>query len=114
MKTLPTSEGWAPRRVRRYGLLLAALLLGACGGERLSGHYADPRGVTDYEFRPDGRVFISVMGTTTLASYRLLDDRVVIDGPEGSTVLRRNAEELEGPLGLRLIRATTAPVRGDS
>jgi hypothetical protein len=98
-----------PRRPsRRICLLLAVLLLVSCDGERLTGRYADPRGVTDYEFRPDGRVFISVMGTTTLASYELLEDRVVIDGPEGVTVLRRHEDELEGPLGLRLIRAQPA------
>jgi hypothetical protein len=86
-------------------------MLWSCGGESLSGRYADPRGVTDYEFQPDGRVFISVMGTTTLGSYELQDDRVVIEGAEGVTVLRRHQDELEGPLGLRLIRSTVPGTR---
>lgn len=102
---LQTLSSGCPRLI---ALIPAALLIGACGVERISGRYADPRGVTDYEFRPDGRVFISVMGTTTLASYRLLDDRVVIEGRDGVTVLRRHNDELEGPMGLRLIRTPPA------
>jgi hypothetical protein len=85
------------------GLALAAAIAG-CGAEGLTGEYRDPRGVTGYEFEPDGRVFISVMGTMTAASYELEGDRVLIDGPEGIVVLVRKGEELEGPLGLRLLR----------
>jgi len=85
------------------GLLLAWIAVG-CTAEGLSGEYRDARGVTGYAFEPDGRVFISVMGTTTAATYQLEADRVLIDGPEGIVVLYRNGEELEGPLGLRLIR----------
>jgi hypothetical protein len=70
----------------------------------MAGEYHDQRGVTAYEFEPDGRVFISVMGTTTAASYELDGDRVLIDGSEGIVVLRRVGEELHGPLGLKLIR----------
>ena len=84
------------------GLLLAAGIAGC--GEGLSGEYRDPRGVTGYEFEPDGRVFISVMGTMTAATYELEDDRVLIDGAEGTVVFMRRGENLEGPMGLELIR----------
>jgi hypothetical protein len=94
--------------MRRRASLLASLLLvlgaAGCGGGGLAGEYRDPRGVTGYEFEPGGRVFISVMGTMTAATYELDGDRVLITGPEGTTVLLRRGEELEGPMGLALIR----------
>ena len=89
------------------GLLVCAIfamcVLG-CSADGLSGEYRDPRGVTGYEFEPDGRVFITVMGTMTTGTYELEADRVLIEGPEGIVVLIRKGEDLEGPLGLRLIR----------
>jgi hypothetical protein len=103
MRRPPTPSGWPGRSARRLAATLIFVLLGGCGGDGLSGRYADPRGATDYEFRADGRVFISIMGTTTLATYELVEDRVVIDGPDGITVLYHHEDELQGPLGLRLI-----------
>jgi hypothetical protein len=95
------------RRASFYHLLAIfaiALLHVGCSGGGLAGEYRDQRGVTGYEFKPNGRVFISVMGTTTAATYELEGDRVLINGTDGIVALHRSGEELHGPLGLKLIR----------
>jgi hypothetical protein len=84
--------------------MLIALACAGCSRDGLAGEYRDQRGVTGYEFEPNGRVFISVMGTTMAATYELEGDRVLIDSASGIVVLRRAGEELHGPLGLKLIR----------
>jgi hypothetical protein len=79
----------------------------ACSSGGLSGEYHDQRGVTRYEFERNGRVFISVMGTTTAARYTLEDNRVLIDGMDGVIVFRRVGDELSGPLGITLTHVAT-------
>lgn len=100
-------QRFAGRPITARGGLLASLLLvlgAGCSGGGLSGEYRDQRGVTGYEFEPDGRVYISVMGTMTAATYEVDNDRVLIAGPQGTTVLLRRGDALEGPMGLALVR----------
>lgn len=87
------------------GLVAAAA---GCGGD-FSGTYADEAGVTRYEFRPDGRVQIDVLGTTVIAEYTLDGDRVLVTSPQGTVVLTRNEDRLYGPMGLELLRNGNKP-----
>lgn len=96
----------------QLAIVSIAVLCAGCTRGGIAGEYRDQRGVTAYEFEPNGRVFISVMGTTTVARYELEGDRVLINGSEGIVVLNRTGEELHGPLGLRLVRITQTGPRG--
>lgn len=84
-------------------LIAAAALacLGACG-PRVAGVYVDASGATQYEFRPGGEVYISVLGTTVTAQYEVNAERVLVSGPQGAIVLIRKHGRLEGPMGLEL------------
>ncbi len=79
-------------------------ILDLCGSG-LSGEYTDEMGLTHYQFEPDGRVFVSVLGTTSAGQYELDGDRVLLTGPQGTLVLTRRGENLEGPMGLKLIKS---------
>lgn len=83
--------------------LLAAThaLLWGCG-QRVTGIYVDSSGATQYEFRPGGEVFITVLGTTVTARYEENAERVLISGPQGTLMLIRKNGRLEGPMGLEL------------
>lgn len=84
---------------------LAGLCWAAAGcGDDFNGTYADEAGVTRYEFHPDGRTQIDVLGTTVLAEYRLDGDRVLVTSPQGTVVLTRSEDRLYGPMGLELVR----------
>lgn len=89
---------------RRIGSLALVLWLGiaGCARDELRGTYEDELGMTRYEFRGDGRVHVSVLGTTVLAEYRLDQDKVLVSGPQGTLVLSRRNNELHGPMGLVL------------
>ncbi|HVZ31645.1 MAG TPA: hypothetical protein VG963_04420, partial [Polyangiaceae bacterium] len=91
-------------RLRRAALAcIAAIGLAACS-PRVAGIYVDPSGATQYEFRPDGKVYISVLGATVTASYEVNAERILVMGPQGSVVLIRRKDRLEGPMGLELKR----------
>lgn len=81
-----------------------ALSLWACGNAGLSGTYEDESGITSYEFRRDGAVYMSVLGTTVAAEYRLDGDKVLVTSPQGTLVLTRADGRLFGPMGLELAR----------
>lgn len=85
-------------------VVVGALIAGAACGGALSGTYADDAGVTSYEFGPDGRARISVLGTTVVAEYTLDGDRVLVTSPQGTVVLTRDEDRLYGPMGLELVR----------
>lgn len=91
----------------RKPLLVAVLALAAqtvlwgCG-QRVTGIYVDSSGATQYEFRPGGEVFISILGTTVTARYEVNAERILVTGPQGSVVLIRKDGRLEGPMGLEL------------
>jgi|GEM_PF-2215677 len=93
------------RRASRLRLgaltLLAPALLWACAPP-LAGVYSDASGATQYEFRPNGTVYISVLGATATAQYEVSSDRVLISGPQGTVVLIRKQGRLQGPMGLEL------------
>lgn len=93
-------------RGRRVGVLLLTgwLALAGCARDELRGTYEDELGVTRYEFQGNGRVHVSVLGTTVLAEYRLDNDKVLVSGPQGTLVLTRRNDELHGPMGLVLAR----------
>lgn len=83
-------------------IALASLSLGACARSPV-GTYADASGATRYEFRPDGQVFISVLGTTVSAAYEANPERILVSGPQGTVVLLRKEDRLQGPMGLELL-----------
>jgi len=81
--------------------LCISLLLIGCG-HSVSGVYADASGSTQYEFLPDGKVYISVLGATASGRYEANPDRVLVSGPQGTVVLVRGPNSLHGPMGLEL------------
>lgn len=83
--------------------LAAALLLAACE-ERLDGTWDDTSGNLSYEFRPDGRVRIQALGSVVSGEYTLDGDRVVLTSPQGTVVLQRAGDKLDGPMGARFTR----------
>lgn len=93
---------------------LLTLFGSGCSGPSPSGIYADSSGVTRYEFRTDGRVYISVLGATVTGAYETDRDRILISGPQGTVVLLRKADRLQGPMGLELLPQPDQPAsRGD-
>jgi hypothetical protein len=105
------SARWRPATA---AALVALLTLG-CGGPSPVGIYADASGATRYEFRPDGRVFISVLGATVTGAYETDRDRILISAPQGTVVLVRKDGRLQGPMGLELLPLPDhPPSRGDN
>lgn len=78
-------------------------ILGACG-QGISGTFEDEMGISRYEFTRGGRVYMSVMGVEAAGEYEIEGERIVLEGPNGTMVLHRSGEDLEGPMGLKLIR----------
>ena len=85
-------------------LCLSSLIAGCHAS--VTGTYTDTSGVTEYEFRPDGKVFISVLGATVSGSYEVNAERVLITAPQGTVLLIRSEDSLHGPMGLELTRKT--------
>lgn len=93
-----------PRGIALAGLCLTSALAGC--SPPIAGTYTDTSGVTQYEFHPDGRVFISVLGATVSGSYEVNSERVLITAPQGTVLLIRGENSLQGPMGLELTRKT--------
>jgi hypothetical protein len=91
-------------RRREIWPLLALLALAGCSQADLVGTYEDELGITRYEFQGEGRVHVSVLGTTVVADYLLENDKVLVTGPQGTLVLTRRNDDLLGPMGLILTR----------
>lgn len=89
-------------------VLLASSTLGACARSPV-GVYADASGATRYEFRPDGQVYISVLGTSVSGAYEANRERILISSPQGTLVLLRKADRLQGPMGLELLPQPAQP-----
>jgi len=89
--------------LRKWLPLLAALLLAACGA-KLEGTYADPMGLSKYEFRPGGKVYVSLLGAKTEMKYEIDGSNVKILGAGGANQVLTLLEDgsLEGPLGIKL------------
>lgn len=93
------------RLASRRTLLIWPLLLvvSACGSS-FSGKYTDAAGISEYEFRNDGKVYISVFGATASGTYEVDRDRILITSPQGTVVFARDKDRLIGPMGLELER----------
>jgi hypothetical protein len=91
----------APRRT----LLIAPVLLAiAACGPSINGTYSDASGIAEYEFRSDGKVYITVFGATASGTFEVDRDRVLITSPQGTVVFTRDKDRLIGPMGLELHR----------
>ena len=90
--------------IRRSVTILALLAFAAACGDDVSGTYADEGSVTAYQFHGDGRVTISVLGTTVPAEYSQQGDRVLVTSAQGTVVLREQDDRLYGPMGLELVK----------
>jgi hypothetical protein len=56
-----------------------------------------------YDFKSDGKVYMSTLGIQTAAEYEIDDDKVIIKGRKGNLVLDLKADgTLSGPLGMVL------------
>lgn len=91
------------RTMRAAAAATLAGFLAACS-QGISGTFEDEMGVSRYEFTRGGRVYMSVMGVEAAGEYELDGERIVLQGPNGTTVLHRDGENLKGPMGLKLIR----------
>lgn len=79
-----------------------ALLLTACGSG-LSGEYSDQAGMLQYDFKSDGKVYMTTFGIQVASEYRVDDDKVIIQGSNGNMVLdMKDDGTLSGPLGMVL------------
>lgn len=83
--------------------LLALTLLAACG-PKIEGTYADKIGLTEYEFRSGGKVYLRTLGTETELKYSLDGDKVTIELPTGGNQVFTLLENghLQGPLNISL------------
>jgi hypothetical protein len=101
----PTSRRSGPgRALSLLPALLLALALAACGA-KMEGSYADPAGLTKYEFEPSGKVYLSVLGVRSEAKYEVDGKHIKITGGAADMILtRQEGGSLEGPLGVKFRR----------
>ena len=93
----------------RACLVLAALCLAVSGCQpTAAGAYRAEGGEVVYRLEPDGRAYVTVLGTTVAATYTADAERVIVSGPQGTTVLARREGALLGPTGLVLYRVDTS------
>jgi outer membrane lipopolysaccharide assembly protein LptE/RlpB len=80
-----------------------ALALTACG-KSLDGKYKDQLGIQTYEFKSDGKVYMSTMGITQEAKYSVEDGKVKIIQPDGGNIIfdLKDDGTISGPLGMEL------------
>lgn len=77
-------------------------LLAACG-QNLEGSYKDDLGLQKYEFRGNGTVYVSTMGITREAAYKVEDKKVKITDEGETTIYDLNEDgTINGPLGMTL------------
>ncbi len=84
-----------------FGLVL---VLAACGGGGVEGTYRDELGVSEYRFDGGGTVEIAAMGIIVDGEYEEKKDQVIVHGPHGTLVFRKEGARLVGPMGLALRR----------
>lgn len=87
---------------------LACMVIGLAGmlaacGQNLEGNYKDDLGLQKYEFKGNGTVYVSTMGITREAAYKVEDKKVKITDESGTTIYDLNADgTINGPLGMTL------------
>jgi len=85
--------------------LLTALVLAAAGcAERLAGTYADEAGRGRLEFQDDGTVYMTTFAGTIACTYDVDGEHVILKGPNGTQVLTRHGDRLDGGLGLCFVK----------
>jgi len=96
------------RNGQRFAVMQASitaglmLLLTACGSG-LSGQYSDKSGIMQYDFKTDGKVYVTTLGIQSAGEYEIDDDKLIIKGNNGNMVLQiKEDDTLIGPMGLVL------------
>lgn len=86
---------------------LVCLGLAACG-KQLDGRFEDKLGVQSYEFKSGGKVYVSTVGFTQEAQYKVEDGKVKIGKGDGSELILdlKDDNTLIGPLGIELKKAS--------
>jgi len=99
------------RNGQRFAVMQASitaglmLLLTACGSG-LSGQYSDNSGIMQYDFKTNGKVYVTTLGIQSAGEYEIDDDKVIIRGNNGNIVFQiKEDDTLIGPMGLVLSRA---------
>ena len=93
----------------RSSLGVAGLWLAVAGCQPAApGVYRAEAADATYRFESDGRAYVSVLGTTVVATYTADAERVIVSGPQGTTVLTRKGDLLLGTTGMVLRRVDDA------
>jgi hypothetical protein len=101
-RSLDFLKGW---RLASMKITITAglmLLLTACSSG-LSGQYSDNSGIMQYDFRSDGKVYVTTLGIQSAGEYEIDDDKLIIRGNNGNMVFQiKEDDTLIGPMGLVL------------
>lgn len=91
------------KSMKWLAVLGMAVALTACS-KSLNGKYKDQLGIQTYEFKSDGKVYMSTMGITQEAKYTLEDGKVKIQQADGGNIIFDLKEDgtIAGPLGMEL------------
>ena len=77
-------------RLRASALLACGLLLAGCGDGYEGDTYADSEGAVTVEFKDENRAYVRLGGLGEReVGYKVDDDRVVLESPDGNIVLTR-------------------------
>lgn len=85
-------------------LALCSILLFSACNSGLDGTWDAPSGDVSYEFHADGEVRIHALGSEVRGQYTQEGDRIVLTSPQGTVVLHRDGDRLEGPMGAEFQR----------
>ncbi len=84
-------------------LVLLALALPACGAG-MSGTYAAGVGPGQLEFENNGTVYMTAFGETFACKYEVDGNHVIVKGPNGSQVMTKEGDRLDGGLGMTFVK----------
>jgi hypothetical protein len=102
IKRIPDTRNRQRFAGMRVTITAGLMLLTACGSG-LSGQYSDNAGIMQYDFRSDGRVYVTTLGIQSAGEYEIDDDKVIIRGSNGNVVFQLKEDDtLIGPMGLVL------------
>jgi hypothetical protein len=90
-----------------HGGVLAALtnLVSGVGATRLDGTYVDESGLTEYRFKPNGKMSVSMMGIEVERTYEVEGDKVKVGSGDGVLVLTLLKDgSIQGALGMTLTK----------